>query len=178
LQLTMGFDGSQAQGKAQKSDVIGTGVCGTPTDIDVQMTMFKVRPGLTYRLDPLLDWWSVPLVPYGRAGFVALGYAFTKDGDLDNTGSTDPLGVRLGFEFAAGMMLALDFLDSIDPFVPDTTRRGRANGTFDHTFLFVEGAWQPVTTFGQPGFVFSPDDTFFGTRMPVLWKIGIAVELL
>src|SRR5262249_2007182 len=156
----VGFDVSQAQGKAQPTSTLSTHTCGKPTSTDVQLSLGKFRPGITYRLDPLLDWWQIPFVPYGRLGLVVEGYLFTKGGSFDTggqkTGTTEanigPVGLRFGWEAAGGMMLALDFLDSIDPFVPDTTRRGVANGTFDHTFLFVEADWQPVTSFGSPGF--------------------------
>ena len=179
LQLSFGFSVSQAQGKAQDVAVLSSGTCGKKTNTDVQLSMAKLRPGITYRFDALLDKWSIPLVPYARLGLVAQGFMFTKGGDFEKDGKTNPVGMRFGWEAAGGMMLALDFLDSIDPFLPDTTRRGRANGAFDHTFVFVEGAWQPVSSFGEPGFVFTPAaDTFIGTGVPVLWKVGIAVELL
>lgn len=177
LQLSVGVNLAQAQGKAQPTSVLDTGECGTPTDTDVQLSMLKLRPGITYRADQLLDWLKVPFVPYGRLGLVGVAFAFTKEGAFE-AGAVEPVGLRFGWEAAAGLMLALDFLDAIDPFVPDTTRRARANGTFDHTFLFGEAAWQQVDTFGRPGLVLTPDDEFFGTRMPVMWKLGVAVELL
>lgn len=177
LQLSVGLNLAQARGKAQPTSVLDTGECGASTDTDVELSLLKLRPGLTYRADQLLDWFSVPLVPYGRVGLVAAGFAFTKSGAFE-TGGVDPVGMRFGWEAAAGLMIALDFLDAIDPFVPDTTRRARANGTFDHTFLFAEGAWQQLDSFGRPGLVLSPDDEFLGTRMPVMWKLGVAVELL
>ncbi len=177
LQLSVGANLAQARGKAQPQSALVSGACETSTTSDVELTMVKLRPGLTYRADQLLDLWQVPLVPYGRVGLVAAGFAFTKEGAFD-VGSVEPVGWRFGFEAAAGLMVALDFLDAIDPFVPDTTRRARANGTFDHTFLFAEGAWQQVDSFGRPGLVLSPDDELLGTRMPVMWKLGVAVELL
>jgi hypothetical protein len=176
LQLSLGANLGQAQGFARKS--AAAGVCGEASDTEVQMTLLKVRPGVTYRFDPFLDWWSVPLVPYARAGLVFQGYMFTADGDFDTSGKTDPVGLRYGWEAALGLMLALDFLDAIDPFVPDTTRRARANGVFDHTFFYVEGAYQRIDNFGAPGFVFTPRDELFNTGLPVLWKAGLAVELL
>ena len=157
--------------------MLASGACEASTETVVQLTLLKLRPGLTYRADQLLDWFKIPLVPSGRVGLVAAGFAFTKEGAFE-TGGVEPMGLRFGWEAAAGLMVALDFLDAIDPFVPDTTRRARANGTFDHTFLFAEGAWQPVDTFGRPGLVLSPDDEFIGTHMPVMWKLGVAVELL
>jgi hypothetical protein len=177
LQLTVGFGASQPQGHAKRLGTATDSSCGESTSTEVQLTFAKLRPGLTYRLDPLLDWVGFPLVPYGRAGLVLQGYMFTKNAKLDE-GAVDPVGLRLGWEAAAGIMLALDFLDSVDPFVPDTTRRARSSGTFDHTFLYVEGAYQPVNGFGERGFVFTPVDTFLNTGLPVLWKIGVAIELL
>ncbi len=177
LQLSVGVNLAQARGKAQPTSTRTVGECQAATDTDVELSLLKLRPGITYRADQLLDLLSVPLVPYGRLGLVATAFAFTKEGAFEQ-GAVEPVGVRFGWEAAAGLMVALDFLDAIDPFVPDTTRRARANGTFDHTFLFAEGAWQQIDTFGRPGLVLSPDDEFLGTRLPVLWKLGIAVELL
>lgn len=177
VQLSIGLNLAQARGKAQPTTVKDTGECDTPTSTDVELSMVKLRPGLTYRADQLLDWFQVPLVPYARVGLVGVGYAFTKAGAFEE-GGADPMGMRFGWEASAGLMLALDFLDAIDPFVPDTTRRARASGTFDHTFLFAEGAWQALDSFGRPGLVLTPDDEFLGTRMPVMWKLGVAVELL
>ncbi len=178
LQVSIGLSATQAQGHAQSTAILTTHKCGAQTKTDVQLTMAKLRPGITYRLDPLLDLYGVPLVPYARLGLVVEGYAFTSGGAFETGKSVDPVGVRFGWEAAGGLMLALDFLDSINPFLPDTTRRGRANGTFNHTFLFAEAAWQPVDSFGTKGFVFSNDDTFIGTGQPILWTLGIAVELL
>lgn len=177
VQVSAGLNLAQARGKAQPMSVLTSGQCETATDTDVELTLLKLRPGITYRADQLLDWLQVPLVPYARVGLVASAFAFTKEGAFEQ-GAVEPVGLRFGWEAAAGLMLALDFLDAIDPFVPDTTRRARANGTFDHTFLFAEGAWQRVDSFGRPGLVLSPDDVFLGTRMPVMWKLGVAVELL
>ncbi len=177
VQLSAGLNLAQARGKAQPTDALTSGECQAATDTDVELSLLKLRPGITYRADQLLDLFQVPLVPYGRLGLVATAFAFTKEGAFEQ-GTVEPVGLRFGWEAAAGLMVALDFLDAIDPFVPDTTRRARANGTFDHTFLFAEGAWQQIDTFGRPGLVLSPDDEFLGTRQPVLWKLGVAVELL
>lgn len=177
VQLSVGLNLAQARGKAQPTDVLTSGQCETATDTDVELTLLKLRPGITYRADQLLDMFKVPLVPYGRVGLVTTAFAFTKEGAFEQ-GSVEPVGLRFGWEAGIGLMLALDFLDAIDPFVPDTTRRARANGTFDHTFLFAEGAWQQIDSFGRPGLVLSPDDELLGTRLPVMWKLGIAVELL
>jgi hypothetical protein len=176
LQLSVGVDVTQANGFAQPLDTTKT--CQKPTATAVQLTMASVRPGLTYRFDPLLDWVGIPLVPYGRVGLVGMGYLFSKDGEVAESKKQNPIGARLGAEGAVGLMLALDFLDGVDPFTPDATRRARADGVFDHTFIFVEGAVMDITTFGQPGFDLSPKDDFLKSGLPASFKVGLAVELL
>jgi len=178
LQVSVGFDAAQASGFAQPLSSVDTGTCQTATTTPVQVTFATVRPGVTYRLDPLLDWWSIPLVPYGRVGLVGTGYLFSKDGEVTSDGVHKPIGVRFGAEAAAGLMLALDFLDGIDPFTPNATQRARAAGSFDHTFVFVEGALSDVTSFGQPGFDLSSKDLLFSSGLPATFRVGIAVELL
>lgn len=179
LQLSGGMDITQANGFAQPVSAASSGTCEEPTITRVQISFVMLRAGLTYRFDPLLDWWGVPLVPYGRLGLVGVGYLFSKDGEFVSQGDKhNPIGARYGYEGAVGAMLALDFLDFIDPFAPYGTHRARANGLFDHTFFFVEGAAQSVTNFGAPGFDLSSKDDFLHTGLPVLWRAGVAVELL
>jgi hypothetical protein len=182
LQLSLGLAVSQASGFTQPLSTTSTGACGTPTTTPTQLTMLKLKPGVTYRFDPLLDSVGFPLVPYGRIGLIGLGYMFTTNGKIDTGGQAqskpvNPLGARFGYEAAVGLSLALDFLDPIDPFIPDTTQRARSNGAFEHSYLFVEGAFQDITTFGQPGFVFSPSENLFATGWPVTLRAGVAVEL-
>lgn len=178
LQVSLGVDVMQANGFSQPLSAGETGACQAPTATPVQLSMVSIRPGLTYRFDPLLDWVAFPLVPYGRIGLVGVGYMWTKDGAVSADNGHNAIGARAGWEGALGLMLALDFLDWIDPFTPQSTRRARSNGVFDHTFLFVEGAFQDITSFGAPGFNLSPRDTMFGTGLPAAFKVGIAVELL
>lgn len=178
FQFSVAMDLAQASGFAQPLEAAELGACQTPTKTKVELTLLSVRPGLTWRIDPLLDWFGFPLVPYGRVGLVGVGYLWSHDGELSVDNGHNPLGARFGWEGAAGLMLALDFLDWIDPFTPQSTRRARANGVFDHTFLFVEGAYQDVTSFGQPGFDLSPRDAFVGTGLPATFKMGLAIELL
>ena len=178
LQLSGGFDITQANGFAQPSSAASSLACERPTLTKVQLTLASLRGGLTYRFDPLLDHFWVPLVPYGRVGLVAASYAFSKGGEIEASPSQNPLGARFGVEGALGLMLALDFLDAIDPFTPDATARARANNVFDHTFVFVEGSWQDVRSFGHRGFDLSARDDFLKSGMPVSWKAGVAVELM
>ena len=66
-------------------------------------------------------WASRPFVPYGRLGLVGAGYAWTREGAFDFDQKQDPAGFVFGWEAAAGLMLALDFWDWIDPFTKATT---------------------------------------------------------
>lgn len=178
LQLGVALDVAQANGFAQPLEAAELRACQEPTSTTAQLTLLSLRPGLTYRFDPLLDWFGFPLVPYGRLGLVGMGYLWSKDGEVTVDNGHNPIGARYGWEGALGLMLALDFLDWIDPFTPRSTRRARANGVFDHTFFFVEGAFSEVTSFGQPGFDLSPNDAFLGTGLPATFRAGLAVELL
>lgn len=175
---------SQARGNGQSLSSIdattGTKVCGTSTEGSVELTIVKLRPGLTYRFDYFLDAAGFPVVPYGRAGVVAAGYGFSSEGVFDDTVTTqsvDPLGVVFGLEGALGVQLALDFLDPIDPFTPRTAQRARTNGVFEHAFVYGELVFQDIRNLGQPGFVFSPRDTVFSTGLPVMAQVGLALEL-
>jgi hypothetical protein len=108
-----------------------------------------------------------------------MGYVFTKDNAFTSTtDKLNPIGVRYGYEAALGLMLALDFLDKFDPFAPDVTRRARANGVFDHAFIYAEGATLQVDSFGAPGFDLSSRDDFLKSGLPASFTAGVAVELL
>jgi hypothetical protein len=178
IQASLHIDLMQANGFAQPLAARESGRCERPTATAVQMTMAALRPGLTYRFDPFLDWFSFPLVPYGRVGLVGVGYMFSKGGDVNVDGGHNPIGARYGTEGALGLMLALDFLDPIDPFTPEATRRARANGVFDHAFLFVEGAVMDISSFGEPGFDLSPKDDFLDSGLPATFRVGVTVEFL
>jgi hypothetical protein len=179
LQLTTGLGFTQAKGFAQPPLAATTGRCEKATDTSVELTLALLRAGVTYRFDPLLDHFGVPLVPYGRMGLLGIGYLFSVDGVGDTQNPRqNPSGSRVGIEAAAGLMLALDFMDALDPFTPGATRRARAAGVFDHTFVYVEGAYQDVRSFGAPGFDFSPRDDFLDSGLPVSWTVGLAVELM
>lgn len=180
LQAGVGVSATQAKGFAVPISAAGTGACGEKTDDSVELTILKVTPQLTYRLDPLLDWVGFPLVPYGRLGVVGAGYAFTKGGLFPEapTEAQNPVGLVLGWEAAGGLMLAMDFWDYLDPFSRWGTKRARARGVFSHAFIYGEAVWQPIDNFGQPSLVLSPTDPFTGTQAPWTVHFGVAVELL
>jgi hypothetical protein len=184
LELTLGVTGAQASGKSRALDAItpadiSLGRCGDPADGSVELSILKVRPALTYRFDPFLEWIDFPLVPYGRLGLVAAGYAWTREGQLDDGGASegnDAMGLVFGWEAAFGLSLALDFWDYIDPFTPYVTQRAQANGIFEHAYIYGELVYQPVDNFGAGGFVFSPSDVIANTSAPATAHFGLMVE--
>jgi hypothetical protein len=177
LAVHIGGDATQANGFAQPLGSAGSNECQSPTKTKVQMTLVTASLGLTYAFDPLLDAWTVPFVPYVRGGLLGTAYAFTRAGSYDG-GGVNPVGLRLGYEGALGMLVALDWLDLINPFTPLSTQRARVDGVLDHTFGFVEASYQQIDTFGQPGLPLTPVDTLIKTGLPLVWRAGLAVELL
>lgn len=180
LQLGVGVNAAQAKGFSLSSAGAAAGSCDEKTNDSVELTIVKVKPQITYRLDPLLDWFGFPLVPYGRLGVVGGFYAFTENGVFPEpaTQAQNPLGLVLGWEAAGGLMLALDFWDYLDPFSRWGTMRGRAHGVFNHAFVYGEALWQPLDNFGRPSLVLSPTDPFTGSSSPWTVHFGVAVELL
>lgn len=187
VQLNLGLGVSQARGKAQPvggpqvNPYTGLRDCQPVADdaTSVELTQLTLRPGLSYRADQLLDYFGIPLVPYGRVGFLVGGYAFTKSGLYDNARvdqGINPAGVRLGLEGAVGLMLALDWWDSISIFSSNTTKRAQALGVFKHAFFYGEIAAQSLDTFGAPGPNLTPTDYVFRTELPIMFSLGVAME--
>lgn len=187
VQLSLGLGVSQARGKAQPvggpqvNPYTGLRDCQPVAEdaTSVELTQLTLRPGLTYRADQLLDYFGIPLVPYGRVGFLVGGYAFTKAGLYDNARvgeGINPAGVRLGLEGAVGLMLALDWWDSFHIFQSNTTKRAQALGVFKHAFFYGEVAAQSLDTFGAPGPNLTPTDYVFRTELPIMFSLGVAME--
>lgn len=143
------------------------------------LSILQVKPQLTYRFDWALDEYHFPLVPYVRGGLVGSSYLFTKDGSFDS-GNDDqnPVGLRLGYEGALGMMLSLEFMDQIDPWTPHVVKRARSNGVYENVFFFVEASYQDISGLGTPGLVLSPSDVLLRTSLPWMLYGGFSMELL
>lgn len=185
LELQLGGSFAQVRGLAQPVAALSAGEGGGPACLDategsVELTLVKLRPGVAYRFTPLLDAYEFPLVPYVRTALVLAGYAFSSRGQFASAGASlprDPAGFVLGAEAALGLQVSLAPLDRLDPFTPLTVRRARANRVFQHAFVFAELLLQPLDNFGSPGFVFSPQDPFFGSELPLTAHFGLSLEL-
>ena len=178
LQLTVGLGAFQVKGTAQPIGQSATGCTASSEGTRTELTVVKVGTGLRYEADMLLEWFNIPLVPYIGGSLLAGGYAFTTQGTFDRNGvskGNNPVGARLGVEASLGLMLELSVLNFLDP-----TKRGRgaadAISSFEHAYLFADVTWQRIDSF-SPGLILSPDDRLFGTRLPLLFKVGVAMEL-
>jgi hypothetical protein len=186
LEAGVGLSFTQARGTALSVDAGGaTGGCGGGTGTSsVELSIGMMRPALTYRLDPLLDYFGFPLVPYARVGLLGAVYAFTADGAWDSPssgGAKNPLGVRFGWEGAVGLMLALDFIDMRQFWSLVANRTWPAvhkSRILEHSYLVLEAQTQSIDSFGQPGLVLTPEDRLFGTRLPLMVNIGVAMEIM
>lgn len=129
--------------------------------------MLHLKPQLTYILDPWVD--IVPLAPYVRAGIVTMGYMFTYQGSIDReAGGANPMGFMFGYEAAAGLMLALDWLE------PSVSKQASANGVYDHIYLKAEAAYMPINNFGRNGLNFSP--AWPTPNFPMMLTFGLVFE--
>lgn len=166
LQLGVGLQYAYASGSALKVEPNGTLTNNRSSD-SVELNMLHLKPQLTYILDPWID--TVPLAPYVRGGIVALGYMFRYQGGIDREpGGVNPMGLMFGWEAAAGLMLALDWME------PSVSKAARANGTYDHIYLKAEAAYMPINNFHQNGLNFSP--AWPKQDLPLMLTFGLVFE--
>jgi hypothetical protein len=114
------------------------------------------------RFDILAERWSVPIVPYFKAG---LSYAIWVATDADGISTADDgsrgYGGSFGLRLAGGLMLLLDWIEP------------RAARTFDnefgvnHSYIFFEYYWAWVDGFGSGNRMNVGDDS---------WVLGLALE--
>lgn len=149
----LGVEITRSQGKAPLSD--GSG------EQSAQNTTLWVAPFYVVgvlRADVLARKTFVPLVPYAKAG-ASYALWWSSDGDgLAQAGGNKAMGGSFGFQFALGVMLLLDVIDSADANAMDD-----ATGV-NNSYLF--GEWYV-----------SELDT--GDRMHVgtnTWAAGLAFE--
>jgi len=101
-------------------------------------SMVPVALTLTYRLDLLMDRWSIPLVPYGRAALQR--YNWWIGGP---TGSTSKSGATDGYAYGGGVGLVLDFID------PVLARELDNDTGINHTMLVFDVSKTRMDDFGS-----------------------------
>ena len=173
LQLTLGLDASRALPRGANTATPGGCVRSTSKDVDLVVGVGRV--GLTYRFDPLLDRFGIPVVPYARVGGIVAGYSLTGASAAAADDDAHAYGVRPGVEAAAGVSVALDFLDRVDPFKKEGQRRARATSGLLHSYAFVEGSAWSIAVAERIG---ATTEVRLATPWPSAWRAGIAVELL
>ena len=186
LELNFGASFAQMRGQGQPVAALsaassGNARCLEPASGNVELTVLKLKPALSYRFTPLLQHFGLPFVPYARVGAVLAGYGFSSAGQWDTatdaSASQNPAGLIFGYEAALGVQLSLSVLGQLDPFTPYTTQRARANGIFDDAFLFAEVYAQPLDNFGSTGLIFSPQDRVFQTGLPISMNFGLSMDI-
>ncbi len=100
----------------------------------------------TYRFDYLNQRYSVPIVPYLKAGLVMMQWWSIKGADLESTIDFTGEGREFGYSLVGGIAICLDFLDR-------RMARDFDTGTgVNHSYLFAEGTFEQVNNFGvRPG---------------------------
>jgi len=114
---------------AKAFNTAGTDRTGDSTAL--QLFPFAVE--LVYRMDEGARRWSIPVVPYVKAGLSYTLWRVTNaNGDTASAGGQKGKGGTPGWQAAAGVSLLLDFLD------PSSARALDSETGVNHTYLFAE----------------------------------------
>ena len=159
IQLGPALSYTWASGYARKEN-------GEESQVKLQLHLYQIRPQLTYVFDPYVH--VIPLAPYVRAGFIAMGYVFTFDNRLDQHGQ-HPTGFVLGWDAAFGLLFMLDGLQ------PDVSLRAKATGRYRHVYLKAELSYAQIDNFGMGGPVLSPKG-MFGLSIPLMATFGLLIQ--
>lgn len=146
--------------------------CTTISSIRTNLHLLHLKPMVSYVFDRFVD--IVPIVPYARLSVVGAGYYFiyrsgpdTRGESTEQTQSLHPLGIRLGYEIALGMMFSLNWLE------PELAARSEGEEIYKHMYLKADVAYMSINQFGQRGINLSPR-TF---QMPLMFTFGLGVDL-
>ena len=110
---------------------------GVTSGEDTVLNVVPVYYSAAFRCDILAERWSIPLVPYVKAG-IATYYWWVL-----NAGGTAEWGWTPGWFFNPGLMLQLDILE------PSTARVFDSSIGVNHSYLLVELMWAGVDGFGR-----------------------------
>jgi hypothetical protein len=129
-----------------------------------ELSLYPAALLLVYRADQLWTRLGVPLVPYGKIG---LNYTFWSvyngNGEVARAGalglSGRGRGGTRGWQMAAGLALALDFIDS------GSARELDSETGVNHTYLFAEWDKYQVSGLGQAGRLHVGDSTWVAGLM-------------
>ncbi len=99
--------------------------------------------GVVYRATFIKEKWSIPLVPYGKAGIDYWFWWNTANGSTSYSGGKRAKGGTWGWHATAGLALNLDFIE------PNTAAQAQQASRLNDTYLFFEAQWNFADDFGQ-----------------------------
>ena len=157
--IALGFSIGYAEKYAKALISPGSPGAGTPSGENTSLKVIPARLLAVYRFDYPALRYGVPLVPYGKAGLVAMGWWTQKGGSLEYADGHRGLGVKFGYSFAGGLSLMLDFLE------PRLAKDFFTDLGVRHSYLFGEYVYENVNTFGKGGLDLSSRHWMFGFAM-------------
>ncbi len=131
-----------------------------------QKTGLKLMPFkafLAYRFDWLANTYSVPLVPYAKAGIAAMYWQSVNAGGVELNKGDRGSGIKYGYFGTLGLALQIDFLDQ------RLARDFDADLGVNHSYLFAEYSLQEINDFHTQ----AATDLDFSSRH---WMFGLALE--
>ncbi len=106
------------------------------------LRLVPIKTLLIYRFDYMALHWNVPLVPYVKAGLVAIPWWVTNGADVEIADDLRGAGVKFGAVGVLGLSVLLDVLDQ------RLARDFDNSMGVNHGYLFAEFALQEVTGTG------------------------------
>jgi hypothetical protein len=132
---------------------------GSPANESTSLKVIPIRLLAVYRLDYGATHMGIPLVPYGKAGLVAMPWWTSKGGSLEFADGNRGAGTKFGYCFTGGLSLMLDFLE------PRMAKDFSTDVGVSHSYLFGEYVYEEVNTFGKAGLDLSSRHFMFGFAM-------------
>lgn len=127
-----------------------------------EKTALKVVPlrlNALYKFDYPAFRWSVPLVPYAKAGLIYTPWWINKGTETQNVGGRTARGGRWGYGLTLGASFLLDVLDR------RLARDFDSDLGVNHSYLFAEWTYAEVNNFGGAGLVLSSRHWMFGLAL-------------
>lgn len=122
---------------------------GTKSKDETTLHLLPVQLSLVYRLDVAAVRWDVPFVPYAKGGLTyALWWVTNGRDEIANAYDQDGngrvgAGGTLGWHFAAGLQLLLDWLDG------SAAQELDNESGVNNSYLFAEWSLNSVNDFGS-----------------------------
>lgn len=158
--LGVGISGGYAEKFGESIDSATGAKVGTRSGLHI----VPIKLMAVYRFDYFAK--SVPLVPYAKAGFVAMPWWVTTGGKTETADGSRAAGVNFGYFGTIGLSFLLDVLDQ------------RLSKDFDnsigvnHSYIFAEYSYQQVNDFKPPG-----NGSFdLSTKPSTAFMFGLAFE--